>query len=62
MIALGDFSAAAMENWGLITYKDFWLIVDPDKATAVQVYDMVTVVLHELAHQVSLYIGRYYSK
>ncbi|XP_025832297.1 aminopeptidase N [Agrilus planipennis] len=51
MIALPDFSAGAMENWGLITYREtamLYLEGVSDKATLQRV---ATVISHELAHQ-----------
>lgn len=50
-VALPDFASGAMENWGLITYRETTLLVDP-KTTAVSVKEYVaTVVAHELSHQ-----------
>lgn len=50
-IALPDFSSGAMENWGLITYRETTLLVDPDN-TAIPVKEYVaTVIAHELSHQ-----------
>ncbi|AVK99550.1 M1 family metallopeptidase [Pediococcus inopinatus] len=50
-LALPDFSAGAMENWGLVTYREAYLVLDPDN-TALEMKQLVaTVVAHELAHQ-----------
>ncbi|MFC6315928.1 M1 family metallopeptidase [Lapidilactobacillus achengensis] len=50
-LALPDFSAGAMENWGLVTYREAYLLIDPDN-TALQMKQLVaTVIAHELAHQ-----------
>lgn len=49
-VALPDFSSGAMENWGLITYREVALLVDP-KSTSISSKRMVaTVIAHELAH------------
>lgn len=51
MIALPDFASGAMENWGLITYREQTLLVDP-KNTSLTVKQYVAMVIaHELAHQ-----------
>ncbi|XP_076459324.1 puromycin-sensitive aminopeptidase-like isoform X2 [Babylonia areolata] len=51
LIAIGDFSAGAMENWGLVTYRETALLVDPkDTSTRVKLW-VALVVGHELAHQ-----------
>lgn len=49
-VALPDFSAGAMENWGLVTYREVYLLVD-DNATAASRQDVALVIAHELAHQ-----------
>lgn len=50
-LALPDFSAGAMENWGLVTYREAYLVLDPDN-TALNMKQLVaTVIAHELAHQ-----------
>ncbi len=50
LAALPDFSAGAMENAGLITFRDFLLQLDPD-ATPEQVRSVFNVEAHEMAHQ-----------
>lgn len=51
MIALPDFASGAMENWGLITYREQTLLVDPDHSTLSTKQYVAMVVAHELAHQ-----------
>ena len=50
-LALPDFSAGAMENWGLVTYREVAILLDPDNATPYQKAYVATVITHELAHQ-----------
>ena len=40
-----------MENWGLVTYREVDLLIDPIKASNTQKQRVCTVVTHELAHQ-----------
>lgn len=49
-VALPDFSAGAMENWGLITYREVYLLVD-ENSTVSSRQQVALVVAHELAHQ-----------
>ncbi|MDU7209823.1 MAG: M1 family metallopeptidase, partial [Streptococcus sp.] len=49
-IALPDFSAGAMENWGLVTYREVYLLVD-DNSTVKSRQNVALVIAHELAHQ-----------
>lgn len=50
-VALPDFSSGAMENWGLITYREVALIADP-KTTSISAKRYVAMVIaHELSHQ-----------
>lgn len=51
MIALPDFSAGAMENWGLITYRETAMLYQDGVSTNNNKQRVATVVAHELAHQ-----------
>ena len=53
MIAIPDFAAGAMENWGLITYRETALLYDPKVSAASNKQRVAIVVSHELAHQVT---------
>lgn len=41
----------AMENWGLVTYRETALMIDEAKASPQQKQRVAIVVAHELAHQ-----------
>lgn len=51
MVALPDFSAGAMENWGLITYRETAMLYQPGVSSEVNKQRVAIVVSHELAHQ-----------
>jgi len=51
MIALPDFAAGAMENWGLITYREVALLFKEGVSAAKNKQRVALVVSHELAHQ-----------
>ncbi|MEK7647366.1 MAG: M1 family metallopeptidase [Patescibacteria group bacterium] len=51
MVAIPDFAARAMENWGLITYRETALLVDPKNVSAARQQRVAIVVAHEIAHQ-----------
>lgn len=50
-VALPDFSSGAMENWGLVTYREIALLSDPENSSIDQRQHVALVVAHELAHQ-----------
>jgi len=50
-VAIPDFEAGAMENAGLITYRELALLVDPLTAPLSVQKRIAEVVTHELAHQ-----------
>lgn len=50
-IALPDFSSGAMENWGLITYRETTLLADPATTSISSQHYIATVIAHELSHQ-----------
>ena len=51
MVAVADFAAGAMENWGLVTYRTVLALYDPAATGAAVKQQIAYVVCHELAHQ-----------
>ena len=51
LVAVPDFSAGAMENVGLITFREWLLLIDEERATESQRRAFAYVLAHELAHQ-----------
>jgi aminopeptidase N len=51
MIAIPDFSAGAMENWGLITYRESALLYSDNVSALANKQKIAIVISHELAHQ-----------
>lgn len=51
LIAISDFSAGAMENWGLVTYRETMVLVDPENTSLIRKQSIALTVGHELAHQ-----------
>ncbi|XP_048416286.2 puromycin-sensitive aminopeptidase [Stegostoma tigrinum] len=51
LIAIADFAAGAMENWGLVTYRETALLIDPKNSCSSSKQWVALVVGHELAHQ-----------
>ena len=49
-IAIPDFAAGAMENWGAITYRETALLFDPMNSAADTKQRIMEVVAHEMAH------------
>lgn len=52
-IAIPDFNAVAMENWGLIMYIEPALLYNPAVSSIGDKERVVSVISHELAHMVS---------
>ena len=49
-IAIPDFAAGAMENWGCVTYRETALLVDTENSSAGTRQRVAEVVAHEMAH------------
>ncbi len=50
-VGLPEFEAGAMENAGLVTYREVALLLDPQTASLAQKKRVAEIVTHELAHQ-----------
>jgi puromycin-sensitive aminopeptidase len=51
MLCCTEFACGAMENWGLVTYREVDLMVDEQKASSQQRQRVAIIIAHELAHQ-----------
>jgi len=51
MVAVPDFSAGAMENWGLVTYREAALLIDPKNSSSQTKQWVAVCVAHEISHQ-----------
>lgn len=51
LIAVSDFAAGAMENWGAITFRENLLLRDPEKTSRAGEERICEVIAHEIAHQ-----------
>lgn len=51
MIALPDFASGAMENWGLITYREAGLLYEEGNTSTDTKQYIASVIAHELTHQ-----------
>ncbi|KAM9341247.1 glutamyl aminopeptidase [Symphorus nematophorus] len=50
-IAIPDFGTGAMENWGLITYRETNLLYDKNQSSSYNKQRVASVIAHELVHQ-----------
>ncbi|KAA0199835.1 hypothetical protein HAZT_HAZT007880 [Hyalella azteca] len=51
LITVPDFSAGAMENWGLITCRESLMLCDPINSSSLNKQRVVIYIAHEVAHQ-----------
>lgn len=51
LAVIPDFATGAMENWGLITYRETAILYDPIETSTVAHQYVAIVIAHELAHQ-----------
>ena len=51
LIALPDFEAGAMENFGAITYRETAMLIDPKNASVGAKKEVALTIAHEMAHQ-----------
>ncbi|XP_015435663.1 PREDICTED: uncharacterized protein LOC107191201 [Dufourea novaeangliae] len=51
MVGLPDFASGAMENWGLMTFKERYVLYSREESTTASQQSITTVISHEIAHQ-----------
>ena len=51
LVAVPDFSAGAMENWGLITFRETAMLFKKGESAISDREKVVSNIAHELAHQ-----------
>ncbi|CAH1780041.1 unnamed protein product [Owenia fusiformis] len=50
-IVIPDFRSGAMENWGLVTYRNTRMLFNPKYCRQADKFSIAEVIVHELAHQ-----------
>lgn len=50
-VAVPDFAAGAMENWGLVTYREEYLLYHPQRSTINTKTNIANIIAHEYCHQ-----------
>lgn len=60
LVAIPDFEAGAMENWGLLTFREETLLYDNNTSSVADRKLVTKIIAHELAHQVSIISQDYY--
>ncbi|KAJ8733130.1 hypothetical protein PYW08_001428 [Mythimna loreyi] len=50
-IALPDFPSGAMENWGMVNYREAYLLYDPENTSLSSKIFIATIMAHELGHK-----------
>ena len=56
--AIPDFSAGAMENWGLVLYRETALLHDEEVSSISNKYWVSLIMAHEIAHTVSYILSK----
>ncbi|CAG9795002.1 unnamed protein product [Diatraea saccharalis] len=50
-LAIPDFPAGAMENWGMVNYREAYLLYDKNNTNLINKIFIATIMAHELAHK-----------
>ncbi|XP_066591924.1 uncharacterized protein [Prorops nasuta] len=50
MVAVPDFSGGAMENWGLITFREMRLLYDEEDSSIIAKQNIASIITHEITH------------
>lgn len=52
LIGLPEFVSGAMENWGLVTYKETAILFSPTDSSSAEQRSIAGTIAHEIAHMV----------
>jgi puromycin-sensitive aminopeptidase len=58
LIGISDFAAGAMENWGLLIYRENRIYIDEENSTLNVKRLTARVIAHEISHQVNFYFKK----
>ena len=53
-VAVPDYPSGATEHWGIITYREVYLLYDPTEVAADGQIRTLAVIAHEMAHNVGI--------
>jgi len=53
LVAIPDFAAGAMENWGLLLFRETALLATKQDSSISSVRDVTLTIAHEMSHMVS---------
>ena len=59
LLAVPEFMAGAMEDWGLVSFRSAYIVYDEKLSTIEQKRQVTLVIAHELAHQVIQHATHY---
>ena len=54
LVAIPDFEAGAMENWGLLLFREVNLVASKQGSSISTLREVTLTIAHEMAHMVSL--------
>ena len=54
MVAMPVYPSEGTEHWGLVTYRQSWLLYDPRQVNDFHKQRIINIMAHELAHNVHL--------
>lgn len=61
LIAIPDFVSGAMENWGLITFRETRLLCDQHHSSIATLLSIALTIAHEISHMWFGDLGKFHS-
>lgn len=60
MVAIPDFVSGAVENWGIVTFREAKILYDDYNNSIFDKLDVIKIICHELAHMWFGNLGKYF--